>query len=130
MTLRRLALLTILTVCGVSCPAFAIIRYRLYKGVNMARKTWDFLDLGQGPTIRAWAELLVAVLILVFGFASAQIILHHAIPCGPGQPTDHCAPQPHPQAEMRWDQSYLHEFSRRPCSAVYDAPNGDLRQCL
>ena len=131
MIARRLALLTILTVCGASCLVFAIIRYLLYKGATMTRKTWDFIDVCL-PTLRGWIELLTVLLICMLGFASMQLLMHHVTrpPCGPGQSTDHCAPQAHPQTEMRWDQGYLHELSNRPCAAVYDAPEGKLRECL
>lgn len=130
MVARRLALLAILTVCGVSCLAFAIIRYLLYKGATMTRKTWDFIDVCL-PTLRGWIELLTVLLICILGFASMQLLMHHVTrpPCGSGQPTDHCAPQPHPR-QQSWDQENLHELSNRPCPAVYDAPNGNLRECL
>ena len=80
-----------------------------------------------------WVGVLA---ILATGFFSGLFILDHLFPtrlppCGTGMPTDHCQPQPHPQSEMRWDQGYLHDFNaRRPCPAVYDAPNGELRYCL
>ena len=129
MIARRLALLAILTVCGASCLAFAIIRYLLYKGINMARKIWDF-DVCT-PYLRGWIELLTALIICILGFASVQLLMHHVTrpPCGSGQSTDHCAPQPHPR-QQSWDQENLHQLSVRPCAAVYDAPEGKLQECL
>ena len=97
----------------------------------MTRKTWNFLELGAAP--RMWAEVLIILFILSVGFFSMQVLLAYVAPlppCGPGAPTDHCAPQSHPATEMRWDQGYLNEYSRMPCPAVYDAPNGNLRECL
>lgn len=79
------------------------------------------------------AQWFVVLFIIFIGFASGLVILHHLVPppCGTDEPTDHCAPQPHPDSEMRWDQGYLNQFNaRRPCPAVYDAPNGELRECL
>ena len=82
-----------------------------------------------------WFEWVLALMILATGFVSGCVILDRAFareaPCGTGQPTDHCEPQYHTPDEMRWDQGYLDEFNaRRPCPAVYDAPNGELRYCL
>lgn len=97
----------------------------------MTRKSWNFLELGQAP--RMWAEVLVILFILSVGFFSMQLLLNLATPippCGTDQPTDHCIPQHHPESEMRWDQGYLNSQPRKPCPAVYDAPNGDLRECL
>jgi hypothetical protein len=80
-------------------------------------------------------DLLAVFLILATGFVSGTLILDRAFPkplppCGTGQPLDHCAPQSHPDNE-RWDQGYLDEFNaRRPCPAVFDAPKGELRECL
>jgi hypothetical protein len=93
------------------------------------RKTWDFFELGQ--TSRRWAEVLVILFILSVGFFSIQLLLNRAElpPCGTGQSTDHCAPQPHPASEMRWDQTFFTQFGS-PCPAVYDAPNGKLRECM
>ena len=99
----------------------------------MSRHIRNLLELGH--SYRVWAEWLVIAFILSVGFFSMQAILNatqprELPPCGTGQPTDHCAPQPHPSSEMRWDQGYLNQFTRRPCPAVYDAPNGELRECL
>ena len=82
--------------------------------------------------VRALKEFLLILFIFSVGFFSVQVILTRMFPapCGPDQPTDHCAPQRHPESEMRWDQGYLNSQSRKPCPAVYDAPNGDLRECL
>lgn len=76
MIARRLALLAILAVCGVSCLVFAITRYLLYKGVTMIRKSWNFIDVCL-PYLRGWIELLTALLICILGFASMQLLMHH-----------------------------------------------------
>lgn len=76
------------------------------------------------------AEICIYGLILVCGLLGFLIIFNPAPPCGTDMPIDHCIPQTHPQNE-RWDQGYLNEHSaRRPCPAVYDAPNGELQECL
>jgi hypothetical protein len=98
----------------------------------MSRHIRNLLELGH--PYRVWAEWLVIAFVLSVGFFSVQALLWYTMPdpippCGTGQPTDHCAPQPHPSSEMRWDQGYLNQF-RAPCPAVYDAPNGNLRECL
>lgn len=97
------------------------------------RKTWGFLDIDPKRRERLWAEWIVIVLILATGFASGLVILNGVTrqlpPCGTSQPTDHCEPQYHQPEEMRWDQGYLNQF-RAPCPAVYNAPNGDLQECL
>lgn len=95
------------------------------------RETWKFLDARVSE--RVWVEWTVIAIILLTGFFSGLLIWNHMTPdelppCGVGQPTDHCVPQRHPENE-RWDQGYFTKFGTA-CPAVYDAPNGELRECL
>ena len=79
------------------------------------------------------AVLPTFILVIATTVAAGVALCYLFTPADSLDPVVVTAKLMHRPMQQSWDQENLHNLghgTRRPCPAVFDAPDGNLRQCL